>query len=93
MNSTLVKILQIKLQVWDERIFDPLTYGMGRFDGRSNSCILPQHSQKRCSGWRQKELLHCTISRRPRTLFSEHLENKCLYIHVNLRSKIFVSGT
>ena len=49
--------------------------------------ILPQYSQEEhVSGWR----LHCTISRRPRTAFSEHLESKCLYINVNLRSKIFV---
>ena len=38
MHNTLVKILQIKLQVWDEKILDPLNYGMGKFDSLSNSC-------------------------------------------------------
>ena len=28
----------------------------------------------------EKKHLHCTISRRPRTAFSKHLESKCLYI-------------
>ena len=32
MYSTLAKILQIRLQVWNERIFDPLNYGMSKFD-------------------------------------------------------------
>ena len=55
--------------------------------------ILPQDTQKHNSSWCQKNHLHCTISRRPRTALSEHLESKCLYIPVNLRSKIFVPET
>ena len=39
------------------------------------------------SGWCQKKHLHSTIPKRPRTAFLEHLESKCLYIPVNLRSK------
>ena len=58
-----------------------------------------KHSQKpyslyKCyskhgSDWCQKKDLHCTIYRRPRTAFSKHLENKCLYIPVNLRKNIY----
>ena len=55
--------------------------------------MLLQHSQKNISGWCQKKHLYCTISRRPRTTFSEHLETKCLYIPVNLSSNIFVPET
>ena len=40
--------------------------------------ILSQHSQKLVFGWCQKKHLHCTISRRPRTAFLEHLESKCM---------------
>ena len=36
----------------------------------------------------KKRYLHCTIFRRSRTAFLEHLESKYLYIPVNLRSKI-----
>ena len=55
--------------------------------------ILSQHSQKlyslcsfsskHVSDWCHINHLHCTVSRRPRTVFSEHLESKCLYIHFN----------
>ena len=45
---------------------------------------------KHDSGLCQKKHLHCTISRRPRTGFSKHLEMKCLDILVNLFKKIFV---
>ena len=34
--------------------------------------------------------VHCTISRYQKTLFSKHLESKCLYIPVNLHKKIFI---
>ena len=34
--------------------------------------------------------VHCTISRCQKTLFSKHLESKCLYIPVNLHKKIFI---
>ena len=36
--------------------------------------------------------LHSTILRRSRTAFLENLESKCLYIPVNLRSKISGGG-
>ena len=55
--------------------------------------ILPQRSEKHVSGWCQKKHLHCTILRRPRTAFSEHLGSKCLYILLNFRSKIFFAET
>ena len=55
--------------------------------------ILPQHSQKHDSGWCQKKYLYCTISRHAKTAFSDNLESKFLYVHVNLRSKIFVPDT
>ena len=45
------------------------------------------------SGWCQKKHLHRTISKRPRTAFTEHLESKCPYIPVNLHSDILVSET
>ena len=45
---------------------------------------------KHDSGLCQKKHLHSTISRRPRTGFSKHLEMKCLDILVNLLKKIFV---
>ena len=32
----MLKVLQIKLQVWDKRIFDPLNYGMRKLDTISN---------------------------------------------------------
>ena len=41
----------------------------------------------------RKKHLHCTISRHPRIAFSEHMESKCLYIPVNLRSRISVPKT
>ena len=44
-------------------------------------------------GVRKNDILHCTISRRPRTAFSEHSKCKCLYIPVYHRSNIFVSKT
>ena len=53
--------------------------------------ILPQYSQKHAFGWCQKKHLHCTISRRPTTVFFGHLESKCFYIPVNLRLKVFAS--
>ena len=37
--------------------------------------------------------VHCTISRYSKTSFSKDLENKCLYILVNLRKKIFILET
>ena len=50
--------------------------------------ILPQHSQKHLSGCCQKKHLHCTISRRPRTAFSKHLESKYLYFFKPLLGNI-----
>ena len=50
--------------------------------------ILPQHSQKHASGWCQKKSFTLHNCRRQRTAFLEHLERKCLYIPVNLCSKI-----
>ena len=60
--------------------------------------ILLQHSEKSYSihkfsrqhvfGCSQKKHLHCTSSRRPRTAFLKHLEDKCLYIPVYLRNEI-----
>ena len=54
--------------------------------------VIPQHSQKpyslykfsgkHVSGWFQKNYLYCTISRRPRTAFSKHLESKYLCLPV-----------
>ena len=44
-------------------------------------------SQKDISGWCQKKKWH-----RSRIGFLEHLESKCLYIPVNLRSKISGEG-
>ena len=41
--------------------------------------ILLQHSQNHVSGWRQKKHLHCTISRRQKTAFSEHVKSK--FVH------------
>ena len=55
--------------------------------------ILPQQSQNHNSGWCQEKHLHCTISRCLGNAFSELLENKCLYIPVNLRSNILVPET
>ena len=37
--------------------------------------------------------VHCTISRYSKTSFSKDLENKCLYILVNLRKNIFILET
>ena len=54
---------------------------------------LPQYSQKHVSGWCQKKHLHCTISRRPRTVLSELLDSKCLYIPLNLYSNVFIPET
>ena len=36
--STIGEISHIKLQVWDERSFDPFNYRMGKFNTLSNSC-------------------------------------------------------
>ena len=61
--------------------------------------ILPQHSQKPYFTYFpanmflvsvRKKHLHCTISRRPSTVISKHLECKCLYIPINLCRNIFV---
>ena len=52
--------------------------------------ILSQHSQSHVSSWCWEKHLLCTISRLPRTGFLKHLESKCLYIPVNLCSKVFV---
>ena len=62
--------------------------------------ILLQNSQKPSSACKfsskhasvvcQKKHFHCTLSKRPRTAFSRHLESKCLYIPVNISEKIFV---
>ena len=50
--------------------------------------ILLQHSQNHVSGWRQKKHLHCTISRRQKTAFSEHVKSK--FVHSwKIRPKIF----
>ena len=37
--------------------------------------------------WFQKKHLHDTSSRRPRIAFSKHLEDRCLYIPVNVHKK------
>ena len=55
--------------------------------------ILPQHSQNTFLVGGRKKHLHCTISTRPRTAFLEDLDSKCLYIPVNLRSKILFPKT
>ena len=39
------------------------------------------------SVWCQKKHLHCTIYRRPKTVFLKHFECKCLYISVYPRKK------
>ena len=39
--------------------------------------------------WCQRKHLHCTISWRPRTVFSKYFESKCLYISIYLRKKYF----
>ena len=58
--------------------------------------ILPRQGQKpyscykifneSVSGWSKKKHLYCTISRRPRTTFSKHLESKCI---LSLRKFLF----
>ena len=65
--------------------------------------ILKKHSQKpfslykfyskHVSGVYQKKNLHCTISKRPKTVSSKLLEIKYLYIPVNLCKKMFVPDT
>ena len=45
---------------------------------------LYKFSSEHVSGCCQKKNLHCTISIRPRTLFSKHLESKCQYIPVKV---------
>ena len=44
--------------------------------------------KKLVSGWCQTKHLHGTIFMHPKTVFSKHLESKCLYIPVNLCKKI-----
>ena len=46
---------------------------------------------KRVFGWCQKEDLHCTISRRPRTAILKHWEGKYLYIflHISVKKLLF----
>ena len=50
--------------------------------------IYSRNTTKNVSHWCQKKHSHCTIFRRPKTVFLEHFESKYLYIPVNLCSKI-----
>ena len=57
---------------------------------QNHQSYTPATQSKHVSGLSQKKHLRCTISQRPTTAFSEHLE--CLYDPVNLRSKNFCYG-